>query len=53
MNEEGKAKFTLVNVGREMPTRIRVEFEGELAKNNGKYYLAPGQMLVFDEEGVL
>ena len=53
LNEDGKAKYTLVNVGRELPTRIRVEFEGELAKHNGKYYLAPGQMLIFDEEGVL
>ena len=51
--EEGKVKYTLVNVGRDLPTRIRVKFEGELAKHNGKYYLAPGQMLIFDEEGVL
>jgi hypothetical protein len=53
VNNEGKVKFTVVNVGREKPTRIRVEFEGELACRNDSYWLAPGQMLIFDEEGVL
>ena len=53
VNESGKVKYTLVNAGRELPTRIRVEFEGALASRNGSYWMAPGQMLIFGEDGVI
>ncbi len=53
VNESGKVKYTLVNAGRELPTRIRVEFEGALASQNGSYWMAPGQMLIFGEDGVI
>ncbi len=53
VNGEGKVKYTLVNVGRELPTRIRIEFDGALASQNGKYWLAPGQMLIVGEDGVI
>lgn len=51
-NDKGQVKYTLVNAGRKLPTRLRVEFEGELSKNNGSYWFAPGQMIIFDEQGV-
>lgn len=53
VNADGKAKYTLVNVGRELPTRLRVEFDGVLSKNNGSYWFAPGQIMIFDEDGVV
>lgn len=53
VNADGNVKYTLVNVGRELPTRLRVEFDGALAKNNGSYWFAPGQMMIFDEDGAV
>ena len=50
---DGKICYTVVNVDRELPTRIRLEFEGELAGQNQKYWLAPGQLLYIDENGVV
>lgn len=53
LNKEGKVRYTLVNADRELPTRIRLEFEGELAGQSEKRWLAPGQLIYVDENGIV
>ena len=52
-NVDGKVRYTIVNVSRELPTRIRLEFEGSLAEQSKKCWLAPGQLLFIDEDGIV
>ena len=53
IRKDGKPCYTLVNVDRQLPARIRIEFEGELASQNDKRWLAPGQLIFIDENGIV
>ena len=50
LDKGGKVKYTFVNMSQEMPTRLVMNFEGELSVRNGKRWLAPGQLLFVDAE---
>ena len=52
-NAEGKACYSFVNASQEFPTRLVLDFKGWLSANNGKRWLAPGQILIVDEHGIV
>ena len=53
VNSEGKVAYVIVNLSQTEPTKIQPHFTGALSKFNSAHWYAPGQMVVFTEEGRL
>ena len=53
LDQAGRACYTFVNAETNIPTRIKVVFEGSLCAQSRTLWLAPGQIIYIDENDMI
>ena len=52
-DKDGDPAYTLVNMDRDLPTKVRLTFAGKLAPRNCDVWIVPGQMVYLDKEKMI